>query len=156
LRLEREKAEREAAEARRREQEAAAKAETDRQAAERARKPETQEAKAALATQSERQAAQAKTDADLATQAAEKAHIDTLAKPADLVRTRVEEGPTVTMGTEPYAVVEDFDLLDKTALWPFIKQEAIEAALRSWARVSNYSVQMPGAKVGRKAKTVVR
>lgn len=156
LRLEAEKAQRERDEAARKEQEAAEKAEADRLAAERARKPETQAVKAEVAEQSVQAASQAKIDADRAADIAEAAHIATLAKPANIVRTRVEEGPTVTMATEPYALVEDYDLLDKTVLWRFIKRDAIEQALRAWARTTNYNQQMAGAKIGRKPKTVVR
>ena len=156
LRQEAERSRREREEAERREREAAEKAEADRLAAERARKPETQQAKADIAEQSAQAASQAKIDADRATADAEAAHIATLAKPADIVRTRVNEGPTVTMATEPYALVEDFELLDKAALWPFIKQDAIEQALRAWARTTGHNQQMAGAKIGRRPKTVVR
>ena len=150
------KAAREAAEARQREQEAAAKAEADRQAAERARKPETQQQKTAIAEASQQEAADAAVNADLAAQAAEQAHVDTLAKPADLVRTRVSQGPTVTMGTEPYALIEDIAQLDRAVLWPFIKTDAIESALRSWAKTTNYNQQMAGARIGRRPKSIVR
>ena len=60
------------------------------------------------------------------------------------------------MATEPYALVEDFELLDKAALWPFIKQDVIEQALRAWARTTGHNQQMAGAKIGRRPKTVVR
>jgi hypothetical protein len=60
------------------------------------------------------------------------------------------------MAAEPYAVVEDYAALDKNALWPFVTRSAIEQALRAWARTTNYGTQMPGARVGRRPKTVVR
>lgn len=143
--------------------EATAKAEAERQAAieaeraaARARKPETAAAKEAEAAQADHAAAAAEAEARLAAQKAEAARVDTLAKPADMVRTRSDGGAVATMGTEPYALVEDFDALDKAALWPFIKRDAIEAALRSWAKTTNYSVKMTGASVGRRPKTQIR
>jgi hypothetical protein len=155
-RVEAERLRKEAEDRQRAEAEAARKAEEDRLAAERARKPETVVAKEAVADRSEQVAAEAKTEAALATGKAEEAHIATLAKPADLVRTRIDQGPTVTMATEPYAVVEDYDALDLVKLRPFISHEALDKALRSWARTTGFSQEMPGAKVGRRPKTVVR
>ncbi len=127
-------------------------AEDARLAAERARKPDAIVAKTAVADARENSASEAKADAGFALSKAEEAHVATLAKPADMVRTRVDDGPTVTMGTVPYAVIEDEDLLDKAKLWPFIKFEAKEAALTAWARTHGHSQQMPGAKIGKRAK----
>ena len=141
-----------AAEARRLE----AEAEAARLAAERARKPETAAAKAAVAEQAEAAVPAARVEAEVTAGKAEAAHIETLAKPADIMRTRGEDGTLSTMATEPYAEVEDRDLLDKARLWPFLSDDAIEKALRAWARTTGYKVPMPGAKVGRKPKSVVR
>jgi hypothetical protein len=129
-------------------------AEDARLRAERARKDIT--GKEAIAGEAETAAAVAQSAAEQASVAAEDARIATLAKPADIVRTRVEEGPVVTMAAEPFAVVEDYAALDKNALWPFVTRNAIEQALRAWARTTNYGTQMPGARVGRRPKTVVR
>ena len=65
-------------------------------------------------------ASTASIEADIAADKAQQAHIDTLAKPADIVRTRVEEGPTVTMQREAFAIVVDAALLDVAKLWPFV------------------------------------
>lgn len=146
---------REAEEARQAEIAAARKAEEDRLAAERARKPETIESKTAVADVSEQVAAQASADADLAVSKAQEARADAAARPADMVRARVDDGPTVTMGTETYATVEDYDLLDIMKLRPFIAQDALDKALRAWAKTTNFNVQMPGAVIGRRPKTRV-
>ena len=125
-------------------------------AAERARKPETTVAKSAMADLAESAASGSKIEADLALGKAEEAHIATLAKPADLVRTRVDEGPTVTMATEPYAIIEDESLLDRDRLWAFISLDAKEKALRAWAKTTGYNHPMAGAKIGRRPRSVVR
>lgn len=143
-------------EQKRREAEAKARqeAEEKRLAAERARSQS--EAKGAIADKAESAAAAAQASADQAAAAAEDARIATLAKPADIVRHRVEEGPLVTMGTEPYAVIEDYTVLDMVTLWPFVSMDAKDKALRAWAKVTNYSQQTPGARVGKRPKTVLR
>lgn len=155
-RQEEERTRREAQERQRQEDEARRKAEEDRLAAERARKPEIIEAKEAVAAQSEQAASTATIDAALAFEKAEEARIATLAKPADLIRTRVEEGPTVTMAREAYAIITDASQLDKETLWPFISEDAKEKALRSWAKTTGHSKQMPGAEIGHRQKSVVR
>ena len=147
-----ERARREAEEKTRRE------AEEARLAAERARKPKTIEAKEAIAAQAETDAAVAKAQASIAAVRAEDARIATLAKPADIIRTRIDEGPLVTMGTEPYAIIEDEKIFDQYAtLWaPFVTRTAKEQALRAYAKTRNYNEGIPGARVGRKPKSVVR
>lgn len=134
----------------------AAEAEAARLAAERARKPENVAARATLADQREAEASAARVEAEVAAGTAEAAHIETLAKPADIMRMRGEDGTLSTMGTEPYAEVEDREQLDKAKLWPFLADDAIEKALRAWAKTTGHKVQMPGAKIGRKPKSVVR
>jgi hypothetical protein len=151
-----EAARREAEEAARQAAVAAATAEEDRLAAERARKPETQAAKEAVADLSETNAAAARAEAGIAADKAQEARVATFAKAADIVRHRVEDGPTVTMATESYAVVTDFDALDAAVLWPFVDNAAKEKALRAWAKVHNFNKAMSGAEVGRRQKTVVR
>ena len=150
-RVEEERQRRAAEEARRVEEAARRKAEDDRLAAERARKPETIEQKGTVATESEQVASTASIEADIAADKAQQAHIDTLAKPADIVRTRVEEGPTVTMQREAFAIV-----VDAAKLWPFVALAEKEKALRAWAKNTGYGTQMPGAEVGYRPKTVVR
>ncbi len=134
----------------------AAEAEQRRLEAERARKPEIIEKKEEVAQQTETAASAAKVEATIATGRAEEAHIDTLAKPADVMRSRGADGTLSTMATEPYAVVQDAALLDKNALWPFIPLAAKEQAFRAWAKNNGYSVQMAGGKCGRKPKSQVR
>lgn len=131
-------------------------AEEARLAAERARKVETIAAKGAVAAVAAEVASVSANNAALAEAHAEQAHIDTLARPADMIRTRVDEGPTVTMATEPYAIVEDEELLDMAKLWPFVKSDEKARALRAWAKTTNFNQQMAGAKIGRKPKSVVR
>jgi hypothetical protein len=131
-------------------------AEEARLAAARARKPENIETKRAAAVDAGARPRAAGIDAQLAAEAAQGAHVDTLSKPADLVRTRVEQGPLVTMAQEFYAEIEDDSLLDKAKLWPFIGLEAKEKALRAWARTTGHSQQMAGAAIGKRAKSVVR
>lgn len=163
LEAERARRQREADEQERIAREAAQKAEQERQAAEearlaaeRARKPEIVEAKEAVADQKEVAASESKVEAVIAQGRAEDAHIATLARPADIMRNRGDDGTLSTMATEPYAVVEDDTLLDKEKLWPFISLEAKEKALRGWARNNGHTVQMAGAKIGKKPKSVVR
>lgn len=155
-RQEEERLRREAEEARRAEEAALRKAEEDRLAAERARKPETKDEKGAVAAQAEAAAAAASVEADLAVNKAQQARIETFAKPADIVRTRVEEGPTVTMARENYAMVVDEKLLDREKLWPFISLPEKEKAVRAWAKTTGYGQQMAGAEIGSRPKTVVR
>jgi hypothetical protein len=131
-------------------------AEEARLAAERARKPEIVTEKTAAADQAASRANEAEVEATIAAGKAQEAHIDTLAKPADIMRRRGEDGTLSTMATEAYAIVEDYDLLDIAKLRPFLSHDALDKALRAWAKVTNYSQQMPGASIGRKPKSVVR
>jgi hypothetical protein len=135
---------------------AAAQAEEARVAAERARKPETAAAKEAVAGVRESAASDATVAAAIAAGKAEAARIDTFAKPADIMRSRGEDGTLSTMATEPYAEIENEALLDKEKLWPFIALEAKERALRSWAKTVGHAQQMPGAKIGKRPRSTVR
>lgn len=153
----------EAAEAARNAREAQEKAEREareaeeaRSAAERARKPETKETKSAVAVEAEGRAVVSNAQAAAAVGAAEAAYVETLSKPADIMRTRTSDGALATMATEPYAVIEDDTKLDMAKLWPFIKIDAKEAALRAWAKTTGHNQQMDGAKIGRRPKSVVR
>lgn len=157
------KRDREAQEAARKEREArteldrlAAQAEQDRIAAARARAPARMEEKSAVAAASEQAASTAAAEAVVATARAEDTHIATLAKPADIMRTRGSDGTLSTMATEPYAEIVDESKLDRDKLWAFIKLEHKEMALRSWAKNTGHTVQMEGAKIGKRPKSVVR
>jgi hypothetical protein len=149
-------AEREAEIARKKEAEELAAAEARRQEAERARAPAKIEEKTAAAEAQEVKASAASAHADVAAGAAQTAHIDTLAKPADLMRQRGSDGTLSTMTTEPYALVEDRTKLDFVTLGPYFSLDAIEKAVRGWAKNNGYTVQMAGASIGKKPKSVVR
>ena len=138
--------------------EAARVAEEARLAAERARNPVKIEEKVEVATQKEIEATSAAVEAEIASGAAQQAHIDTLAKPADLMRQRGEDGTLSTMATEPYALLLPGGeaLLDKEKLWPFFTVAEKEKALRAWAKNTGYTVQMAGASIGKKPKSQVR
>lgn len=131
-------------------------AEEARQAAERARKPEHIETKTDAAKVAEVLADEAKVDAIVANARAEEAYVGTLARPADIMRTRGDDGTLSTMGQEKYAELVDRDLLDRNALWAFIPIKALESALTQWAKSTDYRQTMPGANVGRRNKSVVR
>lgn len=159
-RVARERAQREAQEVERKrieaETEARRVAEEARLAAERARKPETREVKEDAAQVAEQAADVARVDTLMAQDATDAAVLATKAKSADIVRTRVEDGPTVTMRREGYTEIVDDALLDKNALWAFISLTEKEKALRAWARTTNHQKTMAGAIVEMRDKTVVR
>lgn len=134
------------------------KAEADRLAADRARNPVKIEEKKEVAEQTETAAVSAAALAEVALESAQAARIDTFTKPADIMRSRGTDGTLSTMATEPYAEVvpgED-GKLDMVKLWPFIPLTAKEQALRAWAKTTAYNVQMEGAAIGRRPKSVVR
>jgi hypothetical protein len=151
LRREAQEAERLAREAQAKADREAREAEDARLAAERARKPDAIVAKTAVADARATAATESMNAAGIAMSRAEEAHIATLAKPADMVRQRVDD-LTLTMSTKPYAVIEDEALLDRDKLWPFIKFDAKEAALTAWAKTTSHNQQMTGARIGKKAK----
>lgn len=152
-RIEAERVAREAREKAEREQRAADEA---RAAAERARKPEHIEAKTDAAEQQEAKADLAVVHANIASDDLHDATTAAAAKGADIVRTRLDEGAMLTARQEGYAdIINDADL-DKTLLWPFIKAEEKERALRAWAKTSGFKVQMAGARIGHRHKAVGR
>lgn len=149
-------AERIAREKREAEEKALREAEEARLAAERARKPEKIEEKTTVADVKEEEATIARVESTLAQGAAEQARIDTLAKPADIMRRRGDDGTLSTMATEPFAEIVDESLLNRNVLWPFISLDAKEKALRAWARTTGHTVMMDGAAIGKRPKSVVR
>lgn len=162
LEVERARRQREADEAARKEQ--AARAESDRLAreaeekrlaAERARKPEKVEEKTAAAQQAEGKADLANVNAMIAGDASREAEVAAKAKPADIVRTRTDEG-MATMGREAYAEVIDYDKLDRDKLWMFVDRKEIDKALRAWARTTGHKEMMDGASIGHRNKTNIR
>jgi hypothetical protein len=144
-----------AREAREREEAAAREAEEKRLAAERARKPEHKEEKTAAAEQAETVADAAKVDASVASARAQEAYVGTLARPADIMRNRQADGTMSTMGVEKYAEITDRDKLDKEKLWPHIGFAALQTALNSFAKATDYNTPMPGAAIGRRNKSRV-
>lgn len=126
-----------------------------RAAAERARAPARIEEKTAIAEEAAVVADAAAVDLLMAGDRAEVAHFATFTPAADLARTRTDVG-MATMGKEAYALVTDYDKLDKAMLWPFIKRDAIDAALRAWAKTTSHKTEMAGASIGHKNKTGVR
>jgi hypothetical protein len=145
------------ADAKRREEEQAAKeAEEKRLAAERARLPETRETKQAAAAEAQEVASAAKVEAVVAEAKAEEAYVDTLSRPADIMRTRTSTGTLSTMQTETYSIVENAALLDPMKLWPYIKFDAKQTALNAWAKSTDFREPMNGASIGRRPKSQVR
>lgn len=160
---EQERRRREAEEAARREREAREErerqereAEQARLAAERARKPETKEEKGHAALEAEQAASAARIEETVAAQRAEEARIDTLRKPADIMRNRGEDGTLSTVGQEKYAEIVDRAKLDLVKLGPYIPLDGLQKALNAWARATDYREEMPGASVGRRNKSLVR
>jgi hypothetical protein len=135
---------------------AAAAAEEARKAAERARKPEIVEQKTAVAQEAAAAAAAARAESEVATGQAIEAHISTLAKPADMARTRGDEGVLLTLAKESYAIVLDRSKLDMAKLAPFFTDTEVEKALRAWAKNTGYAQPMDGAEIGKKNKGVTR
>ncbi len=127
-----------------------------REAAERARAPAQIEKKAEVAQGAEVEASGAKVDAVILADKAEDAYVSTLAKPADIMRSRGDDGVLATVAREGYAEIEDVRLLDPATLFPYISVGEKEKALRAWAKAQGYLTQMPGARIGHRNKSVVR
>lgn len=136
--------------------EQARKAEEARIAAERARAPAQVEKKAEIAAVAETTASAAQIDATLQAGKAEEAYVETLAKPADIMRTRGDDGTLSTVAREGYAEITFAPDLDAAALWPHISLGEKEKALRQWARSTGYTTQMKGAAIGFRNKSIVR
>lgn len=126
--------------------------EAERTAA-RARAPEHIEAKTEIAHRAAEVSAVAQVDAFMAGDRAEQTMLFAKAKPADMVRSRSSGGTLSTMGTEAYAEIFDEKLLNKDELWSHISLAVKQVALNKWAGLNGHSVQMAGAKIGRRPKT---
>jgi hypothetical protein len=138
--------------------ETARKAEEDRLAAERARKPENVVAKTAIAEASEQAAQQASVEAELAASEAQEAHISTLAKPAELSRTR-GDGVLLTQAREGYVQLIDRSLLNGhvlAAILPYFTDAELEKAARGFAKATSHAKQLPGFEIGFRRKGVTR
>lgn len=134
-----------AEERRRREQEAA---EREREADEARKKMER--------ARSIEKVAEREIEAHLADMRAQQADAMTQAKPADMVRTRVEGGPLVTASRVPFVDVTDYDKLDLEKLRPYIARDALMRAVRAWARLTNHQEKMDGAIIEMRDATVIR
>jgi len=163
LAAEQERRRQEAAEAQRKAEKLAAEqrekdriAEEARLAAERARAPAQIEKKEEAAAAAETAASETRVEAVIQSEKAEDAYVATLAKPADIMRTRGNDGTLSTMAREGYAEVEDASKLDPAILWPYISLDAKEKALRQWAKSQGYRTPMQGAAIGFRNKSVVR
>lgn len=135
---------------------AVAEAEEARLAAERARKPENIETKGQVAAEKEQVASTASIDAALATEQAQDARIETLRKPAEMVRTRFDEGRLVTMKQVGYVEIVDKMALDKEKLWAFLRDDDVLKALKAWAKTTSHRQSMSGAIIEMRDATVIR
>lgn len=132
-----------------------AKAEAEAAAA-RARKQDSAENHLQRAAEHAAAIPQASHEARQASQAADDARVETMAKPADMVRTRTDEGRVITMKQVPYVQVVDRDKLNKAALWDFIDDKHIEMAAKKWAARGAYRIPMDGLIIEMRDVTEVR
>lgn len=93
---------------------------------------------------------------DRARQERQEKAADASAKTADMVRTRTEQGHMVTARQVPFVEITDEMALNPAVLWAFVKSDAKLAALRSWAKTTQYKQQMPGAVIEMRDEAVVR
>jgi hypothetical protein len=150
-----------AAEARaRQEEEARARrvAEEAAASAERARNAERIAEKSALAKVEAERAAAAAVEAEVARQAAQEAHIATLAKPAEMSRTR-GDGVLLTQAREGYAILADRSAITAEAamaLLPYFTDAELEKAARGFAKATNHGKPLVGFEIGFRRKGVTR
>jgi hypothetical protein len=129
--------------------------EETRAAADRARKPENVEALKTEAETVAPQVAAAAVQAEVATGQAEDKRIATLAKPADLSRTR-GDGVLLTEARQYHAILLDRNKVDMNELRPYFSDAEIEKALRGYAKATNHSRPMDGADIGFRLKGQTR
>lgn len=125
-------------------------------AAERARKPANVEAKQVVADTKAVEAYAARVETMMAADETDVTRLAAAQKPAELVRTRFEDGPMVTMKQVGYVEITDSAALDMAALWPFIKEDEKLKALRAWAKTVGFKKPMAGAIVELRNDTVIR
>lgn len=104
------------------------------------------------------EAAEARIAEEMARTQAEDTQLATMEKAGRMVGERFEgeRSGMVTMRKSPVVFIEDVAKLDLDLLRPFLKEEHLLMALRSWAKATNYAQEMPGATVGMRDNTVVR
>jgi hypothetical protein len=126
----------------------------------RARSEESRKAREAEAARAAEAAAQAEIERQRQAEAAEDARLASLAKPSDIARVRGSAaggaGVTATVGQVPYAELVDRNKLDLNVLRPFFTDEALEKALKAWARTTGHRVMMDGAAIGFRNKGSIR
>lgn len=163
LAAERERREAEAREAARLAREAQAKVEAERRArleaeekAARARKQANVEEHQREADRAAAAEAGAREAASAAAAAATDAASAAAVKPAEIARSRTDEGYLSTMKQIPYVELVDASKLNKDLIWPFLKEEAILAALKAYAKTTNHKRPMEGAIIEMRDGTVYR
>jgi type I site-specific restriction-modification system R (restriction) subunit len=92
----------------------------------------------------------------LAREKAQEAAADASAKAADMVRERHDAGALNTMKTYWHVEIVDPMALKAAELWPFVPEDAKLAALKSWAKITQYQRTMDGAIIERRSQTVVK
>lgn len=127
--------------------------ERERIAAEEERKADEARRKANEARKAEEIAAR-EIEATVAGMRSDSAALATQAKAADMGRTRTEGG-MVTMREEHFAEVFDYDALPLDVLRPHISRDALDKAVRAWARVTEHKIAMPGVNVGKREVAVI-
>jgi len=148
---------REAEERARREREAAERAQREaEEKAARARKAENIEAAEKLAAEARANAERLRDEEERARQQRQETAADASAKTADLVRTRTEQGHMVTAKQVPYVEIVDSMDLDAKTLWAFVKDDAKLAALKTWAKTTQYKKPMKGAIIEMRDEAVIR
>lgn len=159
-RAERERQAREATERLRQEQEEAARIAREKAEAEAAaararnpdRKEELREAVGAIEDKLIDQSAQVQVAATIAQEAAQAAS----EKTAELVRTRFDGGYMATGRQVGYVEITDYDLLPLDKLRPYIPRDALEKAVKAFARQTQHKESLPGAIIEMRDATVYR
>lgn len=140
---------RKAAEARRKAEEEARLA---REEAERQRKlAEEAAAKAKVS-----QMVKAENRADDAEDRARRAEAQSTASVADLTRTRSTSGTVVSAKTELTFRITDWNSIDLPALRPYLKRDAVEAAIRSFMKIQGASASLAGVEFYEDVKSNIR
>ena len=62
----------------------------------------------------------------------------------------------VTRRKTAVVFIDDASELDLERLRPYLKEKHLLAALKAWAKATNYGREMPGATIGMRDATVVR
>lgn len=126
---------------------------------ERARKAENREAARLAAEEVERKRNAAEAAAAAASDKAEEARIQTLAKPADMSRTRGDDGVLLTTKREGYVILTDrqaIDVITLERLLPYFTDADLEKAARQFAKATGHNKPLEGFEIGFRNKGVTR